>query len=181
MASLLVISGSIPKSVDTGIYRELVRRYRDQGASVYLDADGEAFLSGVQAAPDLVKPNQEELGRWAGKTLETREDILEAARKLMNLGVKEVVVSMGGDGALFIGRDRVFHSPGLKVPVQSTVGAGDSMVAALAYGQEKGLKADQRAKLAIAMGAASVMCTGTQPPEPDVIEKLYHQVILEEV
>lgn len=55
------------------------------------------------------------------------------------------------------------------------------MVAALAYGQEKGLKADQRAKLAIAMGAASVMCTGTQPPEPDVIEKLYHQVILEEV
>lgn len=178
---LLVISGSIPKSVDTGIYRDLVRRYRDQGASVYLDADGEAFLSGVQAAPDLVKPNQEELGRWAGKALETREDILEAARKLMALGVKEVVVSMGGDGALFIGRDRVFHSPGLKVPVQSTVGAGDSMVAALAYGQEKGLKADQRAKLAIAMGAASVMCTGTQPPEPDVIEKLYHQVILEEV
>ena len=52
---------------------------------------------------------------------QTFEDILEAARKLMNLGVKEVVVSMGGDGALFIGKDRVFHSPGLKVPVQSTV------------------------------------------------------------
>ena len=51
----------------------------------------------------------------------------------------------------------------------------------LAYGQEKSLKAEQRAKLAIAMGAASVMCTGTQPPEPEVIEKLYHQVILEEV
>ena len=89
---------------------------------------------------------------------------------------------MAGEGAVLITKHgAVYKKEAPEGKLVNGVGAGDSMVAALAYGQEKGLKAEQRAKLAIAMGAASVMCTGTQPPEPEVIEKLYYQVILEEV
>ena len=73
----------------------------------------------------------------------------------MNLGVKEVVVSMGGDGALFIGKDRVFHSPGLKVPVQSTVGAGDSMVAGFIYGYLNGGSYADAFRYGVCTGSAS--------------------------
>ena len=75
----------------------------------------------------------------------------------------------------------MFYEKAPKGKTFNTVGAGDSMVAALACGEVKGLSDDQRLKLAIAISAASVMCSGTQAPERETIEKLYHQVVIREV
>ena len=97
------------------------------------------------------------------------------------MGIEEMVVSLGADGALLVKAGKCLKADGLKVPVQSTVGAGDSMVAALACGAQMGLRDEQRLKLAIAISAASVMCSGTQAPEREIIEKLYHQVTIREV
>ena len=83
---------------------------------------------------------------------------------------------MGAQGAVFIQKGRIFIASSVDVPVLSTVGAGDSMVAALTYGEEKGLGAQQTYKLAMAMGAASVMCSGTQAPKAYTVEGLYHMV-----
>lgn len=178
---ILILSGSVPRGMDAGIYRELTARYRSRGAKVYLDADGENFRQGIASVPALIKPNIDELNRHLGRKLESVEEIAAAARGLIAMGIGEVVVSMGSDGALLVKDGLCLKADGLKVPVLSTVGAGDSMVAALAYGAERGMGDDQRLKLAIAISAASVMCSGTQAPERETIEALYRQVTIREV
>lgn len=178
---ILILSGSIPKGCAHSIYRDLIGRYQAKGAKVYLDADGENFRLGITAAPALIKPNIDELNRHLNANLTEVPEIAAAAREFLKLGIQEVVVSLGGDGALLVKEGLCLKAEGLRVPVLSTVGAGDSMVAALACGTEKGLTDQQRLKLAIAISAASVMCSGTQAPEAEQIEKLYHQVVIREV
>ena len=140
-------------------------------------AAAEAMLSD----PELREVAQEELERFAGRPLPDWASVLDAARGLLDRGIGTVVVSRGGDGALLCRRDGVWKAPGLSVPVGSTVGAGDSMVAALAYGQETGMDWPDRLRLAVAVSAASVMCRGTQGPEHDTIARLYRQVTIVEV
>ena len=178
---ILILSGSIPKGCPSSIYRDLIERYQGKGAKVYLDADGENFRLGITAAPTLIKPNIDELNRHLGAELKDVPEIAAAAKEFLKLGIEEVVVSLGGDGALLVKEGLCLKAEGLKVPVQSTVGAGDSMVAALACGAEKGLSDEQQLKLAIAISAASVMCSGTQAPERETIEILYRQVKIREV
>ena len=178
---ILILSGSIPKGCDSGIYRNLISRYRQKGAEVYLDADGENFRLGITAAPTLIKPNIDELNRHLHANLTKIPQIATAAREFLALGIGEVVISLGADGALLVKEGFCLKADGLQVPVQSTVGAGDSMVAALAYGAQHGLTDPQRLKLAIAISAASVMCSGSQAPDGETIEKLYHRVIIKEV
>ena len=178
---ILILSGSIPKGCPSSIYRDLIQRYQDKGAKVYLDVDGENFRLGITAAPALIKPNIDELNRHLNANLSSISEIAAAAREFLKLGIEEVVVSLGGDGALLVKEGLCLKAEGLRVPVLSTVGAGDSMVAALACGAEMGLTDLQRLKLAIAISAASVMCSGTQAPEREKIEELYHQVNIREV
>lgn len=178
---VLILSGSIPKGCQPTIYRDLTARYRSRGARVYLDADGENFRYGITAAPTLIKPNIDELNRYLGKNLTTAEEIAEAARGFLAQGIEEVLVSLGSDGAVLVKQDLCIKAQGLSVPVLSTVGAGDSMVAAMAFGAEKELPDEVRLRLAIAISAASVMCSGTQAPDQETIKKLYHQVIIREV
>lgn len=178
---VLILSGSIPRGCQPTIYRELTARYRSRGAKVCLDADGENFRLGLTAAPTLIKPNIDELNRYLGKNLTTVEEIRDAAKAFLTLGVEEVLVSLGGDGAVLVKKGLCLKAEGLSVPVLSTVGAGDSMVAAMACGWEKGMTDDARLRLAIAISAASVMCSGTQAPEKEIIDKLYEQVAIREV
>ena len=173
---ILILSGSIPRGCPNTVYRDLTARYQEKGARVYLDADRENFRQGITAAPALIKPNMEELNRHLGRTLEDIPQIAAAATELLEQGIGEVVVSLGPDGALLVKKGLCLKADGLKVPVRSTVGAGDSMVAALACGAERGLTDGQRLKLAIAISAASVMCSGSQAPELETIERLYHEV-----
>ena len=92
-------------------------------------------------------------------------------------GVEKVVVSMGGDGAIYVTEDTTILAEGLKVTVGSTVGAGDSVVAALAYAEESGMSLEETVRLSTATGAANVMCSGTQAAEYEVIKELIPKVV----
>lgn len=173
---ILVLAGSIPQGIPTAIYKNLVNRYNSRDVKVLLDADGGSFAQAITAAPYLIKPNIDELSRFAGEKLANIKDILKAARPLLQQGIARIAVSMGAQGAVFIQKGRIFIASSINVPVLSTVGAGDSMVAALAYGEEKGLSEVQTCKLAMAISAASVMCSGTQAPAARTVEELYHMV-----
>jgi len=175
-SDILVLAGSIPKGISPNIYKELTARYKEKGVKVFLDADGESFAEGIKAVPYLIKPNIDELSRLAGEKLTDIRGILKAVKPLLQSGIEKIVVSMGAQGAVFIQRGRIFIASSIDVPVLSTVGAGDSMVAALAYGEEKGLDEKKTYKLSMAMGAASVMCSGTQAPKAVTVESLYHMV-----
>ena len=174
---IVVLSGSLPKGASKDTYGKWVTRCKDAGAKVFLDADGDPLVEGLKANPYLVKPNNDELSRLMGRELAGIEDVVCAAKKLMAAGIEKVVVSMGGKGALYVTKEATVHAEGLKVPVGSTVGAGDSVVAALAVAEDKGMTLEEAVVLSTATGAANVMCSGTQAAEWETIEALMPKVI----
>lgn len=175
---LVVLSGSLPKGAPVDTYRTWVAACREKGAKVILDVDGSLLAAGLEASPYLIKPNNHELSALLGRSLETKEELKAAACQLMDrYGISKVVVSMGGDGALYVTKEDTIYAEGLQVPVGSTVGAGDSVVAALAVAEERGMSLEEAVRLSTATGAANVMCSGTQAAEYEVIESLLPKVV----
>jgi len=151
-----VLSGSLPPGVPPEIYGRMVREIRELGARVILDTSGEPLRHALEQGPDIVKPNQSELEQMTGHTLESIEEVAEAAATLVAKGVGLVVVSMGSRGALFVSDKEVLLTTPPKVQVQSTVGAGDTMVAGLVYAQLQDFGLAKTARLATAFGTHAV-------------------------
>ena len=173
---IVVLAGSLPKGAPQDTCRTWTAACKQAGARVFLDADGALLAEGIKAAPYLVKPNDDELSRLAGRKLETIEELTEEGKKLLEQGIERVVISLAGRGALYLRRGSTIYAEGLKVPVGSTVGAGDSVVAALAFAEAQGLSEEEAVRLSTATGAANVMCSGTQAAERAVIEELLPKV-----
>ncbi|MGL4656353.1 MAG: 1-phosphofructokinase [Sarcina sp.] len=176
--SIIVFAGSVPKNVEKEIYFDLIKIAKEQGAKTILDAEGELFEEGVKALPSIIKPNNFELEKMFNKEMKELDDIISAGESLVSRGIEEVIISLGDKGALFIEKEQIIYAKGLKVSVLSTVGAGDSMVAALAYGYEKKLDKEMMIKLAMGVSAASVTVSGTQVPNIDTINELKNKVEL---
>ena len=178
---LVILSGSLPAGVDRGLYGNWTAYFRSLGARVYLDADGEPMKRGIEAVPSVIKPNDGELAALLGKEKLSREEMVWEGRRLLEIGIEEIVISMGAEGALYLSREGCYFASALPVEVKSTVGAGDSMVAAMAFGDEQKLGREEKIRLAVAMGAGSVMQSGTQPPEANLVWELAKQVRVEKL
>lgn len=159
---IVVLSGGVSPSVPKDIYRKLIELAKNKGAVTILDADGELLREGLNAKPDIIKPNEHELGALFNKEFESKEELIEAANKLREDKVSKILISMGASGALYITENGIYSVKGLKVPVKSTVGAGDSMVAAMVYSIINGYDDLETLKFATACGAATVTLEGTQ-------------------
>lgn len=174
---MVVLSGSVPRGVPRTIYKELTTLLKEKGAKVILDADGDLFMHGIEAGPSLIKPNKYELCKYFGLSEDVSDlDLIENAQKLLYKGIDTVVISLGSKGAIFITHDEVARVPGLKIVAHSAVGAGDSMVGALAYGIEQEKELIPLIKLAVATSAGAVMTQGTKAPSLEVVEKLMNEV-----
>ena len=145
---------------------------KEKGAKTILDADGELLKYGILAGPYLIKPNIDELEGMFNKKINGIPQIVEVAKKLLDNGIIIVAVSLGGEGAIFVNKENAIYARGLKVDVKSTVGAGDSMVAALAYAIEQDLSFEATVKLAVATGAANVMTSGTEASDIKTVIEL---------
>lgn len=172
---IVVLSGSLPVGAPADTYRRWTEMLQEKGAKVFLDADGEAMAEGVKGKPYLVKPNETELARLLGKPMETERQILSGGRALLEMGITQALISLGGEGAYFMEKGDVYRAKCPRVEVKSTVGAGDSVVAAMAYGLQEKLPLEEALLLAMAMGAASVMQSGTQAPDKELVYKLSEQ------
>ena len=173
---IVVLAGSLPKGAPQDTYRSWTAACKKAGARIFLDADGALLAEGIKAAPYLIKANDDELSRLAGKKLETLEELTAEGRRLLERGIERVVISLGGRGALYLRKGSTIYAEGLRVPVGSTVGAGDSVVAALAYAEAQGLSEEEAVRLSTAAGAANVMCSGTQAAEREAVEALLPKV-----
>lgn len=161
---IVVLSGGISPGIPKEIYAILTRRSKEIGARVIVDAEGEALIHAISATPFMVKPNDLELAGICGKKTLNEQEIILEGRKLIQSGIEMVLVSRGEDGSILLTEEGAFIAEGLTVPVESTVGAGDAMVAAVAYGLEKAYDPHQMLALAQACGAAAVMVEGTKAP-----------------
>jgi 1-phosphofructokinase len=151
-----VLSGSLPPGIPPEIYGRMVRAIGELGAHAMVDTSGEPLRHALAQHPDIAKPNQSELEQMTGHALGSIEEVAEAASRLVAGGVGLAVISMGARGALFVSERETLLATPPKVQVQSTVGAGDTMVAGLVYARLQGLDPFETARLATAFGTHAV-------------------------
>lgn len=180
--NIFVFSGSVPAGVSKSIYKELILLVKEKGAKVLLDADGEAFREAVEAGPDFIKPNRVELAEYCKLDSDATDSaLIEAVKPLREKGVKNMAVSMGSDGAMFLLEDYQVRCPGLKIQAHSAVGAGDAMVAALAYAKDRHFNKEEMVRLCMAVSAGAVTTIGTKPPSKEVVDELIEQVQIRKI
>lgn len=158
---VLVLSGSIPSSIDRGIYERILSSLEDRGILAVVDAEKELLLNVLKYHPFLIKPNNHELGDMFGIILKSQEEIAEYARKLQHMGAGNVLVSMAGDGALLVTEDGQVHRMGVaEGTVKNSVGAGDSMVAGFLAGYLENGDYGHALRLGTAAGGATAFSDG---------------------
>ena len=178
--SAVVFSGSVPANVDKAVYGKWIRAAKETGAKTILDADGELLKYGIEAGPYMVKPNIHELESFFGEKIEGAVEAESRARKLIDIyGVEFAAVSLGAEGAIFVNKESSLFANSIDVEVKSTVGAGDSMVAALTYSLDMGYGFEKSALLAVASATANVMTSGSQPADFETIKELENKVKFE--
>lgn len=161
-ASYLVLSGSLPPQVECSIYRELTEIAKSKGVNTILDADDEALFEGIQAAPFAIKPNIHELEKLAGHKMVDDQDIIRAARNILEKGIEIIIVSMGAQGAIIMDKKETYRVRTGPIVPRSTVGAGDSMVAVLVYSLLHQHSLAETAQWVTAAGTVTASKPGTQ-------------------
>ncbi len=175
-ARWFVLSGSLPAGLPPTSYRDLVIRLRKRGVRIALDTSGEALALAVDASADVIKPNIAELSELVGVPLDDEASIVAAAQDLRQRGIGVVAVSMGGRGAILVDAQGAVHAAPPAVPVRSTVGAGDAMVAGLVHGTLLGLGGEQLARLATAFSLGALGELGPRLPPRPAVEAYRDQV-----
>jgi 6-phosphofructokinase 2 len=181
--SIVVISGSLPPGLDAGALAEVAARLIEEGAALIVDVPGDVLAAMASVGTVLLKPSVRELGLFVNRSLDTHLSIDCAARALLALGPnRAALVSLGPTGALLVQPDEPslwIHAP--HVRVMSTVGAGDSLVAACAVALERGAPMVDAARFGVAAGSAATMVAGTGLCDATTVESLLCSVAVTEV
>ena len=163
---ILVLAGSVPKTMPTDIYEKIMERLQNKNIKFIVDTTGESLLKVLKYNPFLIKPNHHELGELFGVKLNSKEEVIEYAKKLKDMGAQNVIISMAGDGAVLIDSNGdVITSNVPKGVVKNSVGAGDSMVAGFIAGYLNSEKVEDGFKLGVATGSASAFSEGLATKE----------------
>ena len=171
----IVGSGSILPGLPADAYAQIARAAKLSGAKFILDTSGDALETAVKEGVYMLKPNIGELAKLSSITWLETDKVEEAARKLIDEGLVELVaVSMGKDGAILVSKDEAYRVPVPEVEKKSTVGAGDSMVAGMVHMLAKHKPLQQVICFGVACGTAATLNEGTQLFDPEDVETLYN-------
>lgn len=172
----LVLAGSIPASMPSSIYSDIMARLYTKGVTFVVDATKQLLLNVLRYKPFLIKPNNHELGELFGVTLSTREDVVPYARKLQAQGARNVLISMAGQGAVLVAEDGSVHlTPAPKGTLVNAVGAGDSMVAGFLAGWQEQHDYGHAFRMGVAAGSASAFSRYLATREE--VERVYAQLV----
>jgi 1-phosphofructokinase family hexose kinase len=174
-----VLSGSLPPAVQPGFYAQLIDLLRGVGAVALLDASGDPLRLGLAARPFLVKPNAVEAQEATGRDVKTEADAFVAAEAFLQRGVELVALSLGADGLLLASQGRAVRArpPGLRA--RNPVGAGDALLAGIAWALEQGFDLTEVARWGAACGTAAAVCEGVGVGTLAEIRQLYDRVEVE--
>lgn len=175
---ILVLAGSVPAGVDEDIYFQLIELAKERKIKTILDADGPLFRAGIKAAPTLIKPNEHELALHFKEEFKDLKTMIRKAESLLDTGIQMIMLSLGKDGAVFITAEQKYKIEPLKLDVKSTVGAGDAMVAGLAYALENELNLKEMLKTAAAASSATLIKDGTEMGSLEDLKRLKKSIQL---
>ena len=160
----VILAGSVPSSLPSDIYENILKSLDGKGVRFVVDAEGELLLRSLKYRPFLIKPNLFELSQISARELKDDADIEKAARELQKMGAVNVLVSLGEGGAILIDENGKTHrAPAPKITPVDTVGSGDSMVAGFLSGVKNGY--EYALKLGVAAGTATAASTGLAKKE----------------
>jgi 6-phosphofructokinase 2 len=175
----VVASGSLPPGAPEDFYARLARISRKRGSRMVLDASGPALAAALEEGVYLVKPNLRELRELTGKSLDEEHAWDHAAGELVLSGKAQVVaLSLGHRGALLAAQDARLRAPAIPVKIASTVGAGDSFLAAMVWRLASGGSLEDAFRYGIAGGTAALLAPGTSLAHKDDVERLAGSVEL---
>ena len=176
--SQVALSGSLPPGAPADFYAELIRLAHVYGCRALLDTSGVALRHGLEAAPDMVKPNREEAAWFSGSPVRDAGAAAEVAQRMLEAGARSVCVSLGADGM-------VWQRQGNCVPLaaqlpaiagRSTVGCGDAALAGFAVAHARGLSDEEMVGLAVACGSANCLAPAPGLIDPREVERIARQV-----
>ena len=163
---ILVLAGSIPNTLPENIYEIIMERLKDQDVKIIVDATRDLLLNVLKYKPFLIKPNHHELAELFNAEIKSEDEIILYAKKLKEMGARNVLISMAGDGAIFVTEDnRVIKSQVPKGKLVNSVGAGDSMVGGFIAGYLKNNNLEEAFKMGVATGSASAFSEGLATKE----------------
>lgn len=158
---VLVISGSVCRGVPQSIYADLVKLCNEKELPVIVDASSVLLWNVLEHSPFLIKPNKDELEDLFYRDIETKEEVIFYAKELQNRGAKNVLVSLGKDGAVLVAKDgKVYEMEAPQGEVINSVGAGDSMVAGFLAGYLESQSYENALELGICAGSATAFSEG---------------------
>ena len=170
----LVISGSVPNTLPSDMYEQVMERLAGRGVRIVVDAERNLLTRVLPYRPFLVKPNNYELGDIFGVTLKTRDEVVPYARRMQEMGAQNVLVSMAGEGGVLVAADgQVYQSPAAKGTVVNSVGAGDSCVAGFLAGLMETGGYQTAFRMGLAAGSASAFSDhlATRPEVEDLMSR----------
>ena len=155
--SVVTISGSVPKGVDSNLYISMIKIAKQHNKKVILDTSGILLEDSLGAKPTMIKPNMDEIRSLTGKELNTQEELIDAAIDLHRTGIEVVMISCGRDGSLIVCEEGIYQVIVPKVEAVNTVGCGDSVIAGFAVGYARGMPMVEIMQFASAISAANAM------------------------
>lgn len=170
-SQIAVLSGGLPKGLSPEFYGKMVNAVSPNALKI-VDATGARLFSAISQGVDLVKPNIDELQNALGRHIDSKEDMLSACYELIDRGAKRVLLSLGKDGAIITDGKRSYYCKSMNVAVNSTVGAGDGMVAAAAVKLQEDAPLSEILRAGVAAGTATVMTTGKVSFTKDKFEEV---------
>ncbi len=173
---IAVMSGSLPKGVGSEFYGEVLSKI-PKDVKVIVDTEKNNMLSAIGSREIfMVKPNLREIENFVGESVVDFKDMIKACRKYIDKGVQNVLLSLGSDGAILTDGTDSYFCKSASVAVNSTVGAGDCMVAATCVGLTMGVPMHELLKMSVAAGTAAVTTSGTNLFYKDKYNEIYSKI-----
>ena len=179
--TIFTFNGRMPAGLTVSEISPYLAKVKKLGAKLVIDSSSFTIEDFALTKPWLIKPNQEEISKCMGVDIETIDDALSAARLIHDKGIENVIVSLGGDGAVLVSNDVVCTVSVPKIEVISTIGAGDSSVAGFCAAYSMGKSKEECLASAVSYGTAACLTAGTNPPSKEDVAKIRTGVVVKNI
>lgn len=170
--TVITFTGSVPSGLEMDSVKAFLRAFTDKGARIVIDSRSFSLDDLKDVKPWLIKPNQEEISEHLGRDIRTFDETISVAVSLHRSGISNVMISLGGDGAMLVCDDGIFVATPPKIDALSTIGAGDSSIAGFLAAAKSNFSSDMCLRTAVAYGSAACLTEGTRPPEKDDVDRM---------
>jgi 6-phosphofructokinase 2 len=175
-AAWFMICGSMPPGVPSHFYKELIELAHAKNVRTLLDTDGDALLHGLEAAPTVVSPNQQEAERLLNRALITRTHLIDAVQRLRGMGAESVVLSLGSRGAIAQHGNDIVEAIAPRIDAVCPIGAGDALAAAFVWAMDQGKHFIDAVRWGVAAGTASAKLPGVTFADLPSTREVYQNV-----